>query len=325
MAENHTIEIDPHDADSSLGDDVSAATTSLKSSVLEYRYRHGRRYHSDRSGGDYSFPNDEQEQERLDMLHNMFVHLMGDKLFLAPFDPQNKRILDIGTGTGAWAIDFGDEYPDAEHIDGLDLSPIQPQFVPPNVQFFVDDVELDWANPQPYDYIHCRYMAGSIKDWPRLLLQMYDNLKPGGWVEFQESANTLFSQDDTLKPENPMTRMMDGLKEACDKIGRTMDPAPNMQKWTVDAGFERVRVETFKLPIGSWPKDPRLKQCGAIMRQNFIEGVDAFTTVLFRDVLQWSEEEVQVFNAEVRAAAKDPHVHALFDVLVVMGQKPSTG
>ena len=87
-----------------------------------------------------------------------------------------------------------------------------------------------------------------------------------------------------------MVRMMDSLKEACDEIGRTMDPAPNMKKWTVEASFERVKVESFELPIGSWPRDPRLKQCGAIMQQNFIKGVDAFTTVLFKDVLQWSKE-----------------------------------
>lgn len=93
-----------------------------------------------------------------------------------------------------------------------------------NVRFIVDDVELDWVESELYDYIHCRYMAGSIRDWPRLVRQIYDNLKAGGWVEFQESANTLFSEDGTLKPGNTMVQMMRGLTEACDKIGRTMDP-----------------------------------------------------------------------------------------------------
>jgi len=47
------------------------------------------------------------------------------------------------------------------------------QRVPPNVKFVVDDVEQDWAESQPYDYIHCRYMTGSIRDWPRLVRQCY--------------------------------------------------------------------------------------------------------------------------------------------------------
>lgn len=49
---------------------------------------------------------------------------MGNKLFLAPIN-NPKRILDIGTGTGIWAIEMGDEYPDAQII-GTDLAPTQP-------------------------------------------------------------------------------------------------------------------------------------------------------------------------------------------------------
>lgn len=40
--------------------------------------------------------------------------------------------LDIGTGTGIWAIDFADEHPETTVI-GTDLSPIQPDSV------YVDD------------------------------------------------------------------------------------------------------------------------------------------------------------------------------------------
>lgn len=52
---------------------------------------------------------------------------MDGKLFLAPLGPKPGRILDIGTGTGIWAIDVGDEYPSAEII-GTDLSPTQPSW-----------------------------------------------------------------------------------------------------------------------------------------------------------------------------------------------------
>lgn len=37
----------------------------------------------------------------------------------------------------------------------------------------MDDVEQEWHEPEPYDFIHCRYMAGSIKDWPKLVRQCY--------------------------------------------------------------------------------------------------------------------------------------------------------
>lgn len=49
---------------------------------------------------------------------------MDGKLFLAPVKEPSK-VLDIGTGTGIWAMDFGDEFSEAEVI-GTDISPIQP-------------------------------------------------------------------------------------------------------------------------------------------------------------------------------------------------------
>ncbi len=45
--------------------------------------------------------------------------------------------------------------------------------VPPNVSFEVDDVESEWQYSQLFDFIHSRYMAGSIADWPRLMRQCY--------------------------------------------------------------------------------------------------------------------------------------------------------
>ncbi|KAH7362279.1 S-adenosyl-L-methionine-dependent methyltransferase [Plectosphaerella cucumerina] len=321
------VEVDPDFDDEELlfrwNKGSPSASISIGSNVTNYEWKHGRRYHAYRSGS-YNFPNDEAEQDRLDMVHHVFYRLLGDRLFTAPIDPEGIRVLDVGTGTGLWPIHFGDAYPEAKLIVGNDLSPIQPDWMPPNVKFTVDDIELDWIEPEPYDLIHCRYMAGSIRDWPRLVRQMYDNLRPGGWVEFHESANTLYSDDGSLRPGNKMVAMMEGLMEACDRVGRTMDPAPSIRGWVEDAGFVDVRQDTYKLPVGSWPLDSRLKECGALMGANFSEGVEAFTAALFTDVLGWTPAEVMVLNAGVRAAARDTSTHPIFDVLVITAQKPLT-
>lgn len=55
----------------------------------------------------YNFPNDEREQDRYDLMHEVFVAGMGDKLFFAPVNGEMSRVLDIGTGTGIWAIQLG--------------------------------------------------------------------------------------------------------------------------------------------------------------------------------------------------------------------------
>lgn len=75
-------------------------TTSLSPSVFEYVYENGRRYKSDRATkGDYMLPNDETEQERLDLTHHMYNIMLKGELFLAPL-VNPKRVLDLGTGTG---------------------------------------------------------------------------------------------------------------------------------------------------------------------------------------------------------------------------------
>ena len=108
-AETTTIETDAIPYDDSVSDagyetdGVSQATTSISSSVRDYSFENSRRYHKFQEGR-YQFPNDEPEQEREDMKHAMIVHLCDGKLHFAPLEnPQ--RILDVGTGTGIWAVD----------------------------------------------------------------------------------------------------------------------------------------------------------------------------------------------------------------------------
>jgi hypothetical protein len=75
--------------------DLGSYTTSLKSSVLNYKFENGRRYHGFKDDS-YVFPNDEQEMDRLDMQHHLMTMIKGDKLHLAPLDNPQK-VLDIGT------------------------------------------------------------------------------------------------------------------------------------------------------------------------------------------------------------------------------------
>jgi methylase of polypeptide subunit release factors len=62
----------------------------------------------------------------MDLVYHAILRMFDGKAFFAPVkNPQ--RIVDMGTGTGIWALDVGDQYPEA-HVVGIDLSPIQPKW-----------------------------------------------------------------------------------------------------------------------------------------------------------------------------------------------------
>lgn len=87
------------DAASALSD-----TTSLQSCAFLHAWENGRRYHRYRHAR-YPIPNDETEQAREDMLHVMMLEVTDGKLFFSPLGDDPAKIIDLGTGTGIWAID----------------------------------------------------------------------------------------------------------------------------------------------------------------------------------------------------------------------------
>jgi 2-polyprenyl-3-methyl-5-hydroxy-6-metoxy-1,4-benzoquinol methylase len=55
----------------------------------------------------YFAPNDDAENDRLDMHHHLATLLIGGKVTTAPIGKNPQRILDVGCGTGIWSIDAG--------------------------------------------------------------------------------------------------------------------------------------------------------------------------------------------------------------------------
>ena len=144
---------------------------SSTNTLHSYLLRDIEENHAQKSG-EYLFPNDDKEQERLYLQHHLLGMAVG-KLHTCQLDENHlNRVLDIGTGTGMWAIEFADEYPQAQVV-GVDLSPIQPVWVPTNLSFYVNDAEDSWTFSYDFDFIYCRTMAGAIRDWPKLYQQSF--------------------------------------------------------------------------------------------------------------------------------------------------------
>lgn len=229
--------------------DGQSSTASMTSSVMDYRYENGRRYHAFREG-QYVIPNDEREQDRLDLHHHIYTMLLDGELYRAPISDNISRILDIGTGTGAWAIDMADKFPDAQVI-GTDLSPIQPNWTPPNCTFEVDDFTSPWRFSAPFDLVHARGLEGSVADYPALFKSAREALVPGGYFEVAEATVGCFTDDETKEKAPSFYKWVEHLKDASSKFGRPMGIAQNMRKWMEEAGFEDVHEEIRKVCLSS--------------------------------------------------------------------------
>ncbi|KAK1449799.1 hypothetical protein CMEL01_07135 [Colletotrichum melonis] len=319
------------DTSSDRATSIASSSTSLASSILQHRIENGRTYHKYKDGTKntttlttrrrttdsvYHAPGTYAHSRlinplHLDLQHNIYLLSLNYKLGLAPPNENLKaqRVLDVGTGTGLWAIDFGDEHPEAEVI-GVDLTPVPTAFVPPNVKFEVDDIEEPWTYSQPFDYIHIRGMTSSISDWKKFSEKAYNHLTPGGYIELFEGHMRPDCDDGTLTSENALIKWVDKIEEASKIFGRPYIDVPGLVPLLEETGFVDVEVVKYKWPVSPWAKDPYYKELGEWCLENFMEGLEGWSLAAFTRALNWTKEEVQVFLIQVRNELKDRRIHA---------------
>lgn len=312
-------------------DERNADTQSLSASITDYPEYFGRRYHRYREGS-YPFPNDDPELERHDHLHSIFNSYFDGELFFAPVDPETcHSVLDIGTGTGIWPIEVAESkrLPHA-HITGIDLSPTQPEMVPENVTFEIQDfTDSDWCRPTgEIDLIHSRFLSGSLPS-PRSLIRMCRlHLKPGdGWLEMHEMDPTPQCDDNTMPKNWRFTEWAEMLNKASrERLNppRSIAVAQDLQQYMKDSGLVDVSQLVFKVPLGPWPKDKKLKVAGGQMCENIISGLPAFSYKLMgAEGLQMDREEIELCLLDVRKSLGMREVHSYMRYFVVFGRRPS--
>ncbi len=144
----------------------------------------------------YPLPKDMGEINRLDFQHYLLRAGAGGN-YLAPVQ-QSNDILDVGSGSGRWAMEVATTFPLARVI-GMDLVPpaVDEASIlghgldqrPPNYSFAPGNILEGLPFPDAsFDFVHQRLLITAVpKDrWPSVIQELVRVTRPGGWVELAE-------------------------------------------------------------------------------------------------------------------------------------------
>ncbi|KAI0458100.1 S-adenosyl-L-methionine-dependent methyltransferase [Xylaria acuta] len=308
------------DGDSALGGmSLFSSTQSLNSSIYDHVVENGRTYHRFKEGK-YLLPNDEKEQNRLDYQHQLYTAVLNGKLYISPVGDHLKNVLDVGTGTGIWALEVGLEHPGA-HVIGIDLSPIQPSYAPPNVTFEICDAEDEWSFRQPFDLIHMRAMVTCFKNPRAVLAEAYRSLAPGGFIELRDPI--LPFQFLTPPPEDCALQLWcDRLMEAARLAGRNWDVATQYAQMLGELGFVNVTERREAIALNPWVKGQHNKQLSLLLQHDVLNMLEPMSMALFTRVLGWEAKRVTDCLELVKRDVQNTKVHAYSEGVHIYAQKP---
>ncbi|KAK4548745.1 hypothetical protein LTR36_008518 [Oleoguttula mirabilis] len=252
---------------------------------------------------------------RRDLQHHTWKVTFDGGFGRVPITDKVRSVLDVGTGTGIWAVEFAEAFPNVEVI-GTDLSPIQADLVPPNCQFIVDNAEHTWAFDRKFDYIHTRMLTLGMHDWPRFFQQCWNHLEPGGWLETGEVQFPPKRADGEEAKESPFIRWGEHAYEASANAGIDMRASEKFSNQLEALGFVNVEREEVQWPNGPWAKGRKNKLMGRLVYQNTLDAIPAVAIALFTRRLGWTKEQVDAYTAECIKDVDDKSNHFYYPMQV---------
>lgn len=269
-------------------------------------------------------PIDDLEQLRGALNHQVFIHVLGGSHTVLSLDnPQH--ILDVGTGTGEWAIRMAEIHPRCEVV-GIDIAAIaETSRVPMNVFFEIEDAE-DWdRSPDMYDLIHFRSMEGAFTSWETIYSNVYTSLKPGGWIELQDFDTTVGLNKfiEQFSPDSPIHALFSQLDLAAKKSGRPRGNAHMDPRMFVAAGFVDVRVTDYTVPITIAEKS-----AGKIWLVSCLDALEALCLRLLTEQMGWDADECKAACEQAAreladlAKSSEKRKGLVVKIRVVVARKP---
>lgn len=111
------------------------------------------------------------------------------------------------------------------------------------------------------------------------------HLKPGGYVE-QVEQSVVPKSDDGSTDGTIFEEWGKVSLEAGDAFGKSLRVVDESAQHMREAGFVDVTERRFRVPIGTWAKDPHLKELGRYNRLQWSEGIEGWAMMLLTSILK---------------------------------------
>ncbi|CDO76333.1 hypothetical protein BN946_scf184795.g4 [Trametes cinnabarina] len=295
-AHHHTdrSDMDPNDPYHSDDDGTSSDTSEDVIEVPQdeipdyFQERDGRLFHSHGSSP-YPLPVDAEEHQRQNGLNTLLRRLIGD-LFVGPvrellaFAPgEQRRVVDLGTGTGQWVLDMAREFPHVR-FHGVDIVPIATRYPPHNVRFEMHNImEPFWYANGSVDFVHARSISMAIRDYRALLQEVGRILRRGGlFVSIEWGRFPAMEDGSDVAIRAPRAyAFFSAIRETL-RVRRGIEPiASSIPRFLEETRqFTDIQTQRFQAPIGEWPTDPARKEMGREFREMMILYANSMKAVL---------------------------------------------
>ncbi|KAI9597219.1 S-adenosyl-L-methionine-dependent methyltransferase [Syncephalis fuscata] len=209
-------------------------------------YEEGRRFHGEQNAP-YPMPNDSSEVDRLNAQHHVIKRLLNGNYMSKLNNP--RRILDVGSGTGIWAKEMAEEFPQCE-INCIDISPeLSMNNLPSNVKFeTMNALEGIKYEANKFSYVHVRLLCIAIPEdyWSLYMKDLTRICSSGGSVELFETNGELMNAGPLGQEVNFWFDTMSRRR------GVNLNKAWQIPQMMQEAGLQMETEHYIKIPIGEW-------------------------------------------------------------------------
>lgn len=129
------------------------------------------------------------------------------------------------------------------------------------------------------------------------------------------------SDDGTCPLDYKYNCMVNDSVEGMKALGCDVRCMKEKEQLLTHTGFINITKKQWKIPIGPWPREQKLKEIGSLYRSILVSDPDGMDRVLI-DEMEWKKEEVDKFLDEVRKSLMDTSIHTYHKFVTVYGQKP---